>query len=181
MSRSQRDGMYWCWIVIILCLLGSVAGAAAQEEPWEQATRAGGWAFQHRHYAEAAQQFQSALVLAEAFQPNDARRVTSLVNLAAVYQAQGQYPLAEPLYQQALVLQEQLLGPDNPQLIELLEACEGLSRRMHPVRSLLPWSPANKLAIRVRRIQAREARSQEQFFPGSWSNDENSLFSDGGS
>ena len=173
--------MRWCWIVITLCLLGSVAGVAAQEELWVRATTAGGQAFQQGHYAEAAQQFQAALVLTEAFKPDDPRRVSSLMNLAAVYQAQGEYPLAEPLYQQALVLQEQLLGPDNPQLLELLEAYEGLYRRMHPVRSLLPWSPANKLAGRVRRIQAREARSQEQFFPGSWSNDENSLFSDGGS
>jgi tetratricopeptide (TPR) repeat protein len=167
--------------VIALCLLGGVTGTAAQEGPWEQATRDGGWAFQHGHYAEAAQQFQAALVLAETFQLDDARRVASLMNLAAAYQAQGQYPLAEPLYQQALVLQEQLLGPDNPQLLELLEACEGLYRRMYPVRSLLPWSPANKLAGRIRRIQAREARSQEQFFPGTWSNDEAALFSDGGS
>jgi tetratricopeptide (TPR) repeat protein len=167
--------------VIALYLLGGVTDTAAQDGPWEQATRAGGWAFQHGHYAEAAQQFQSALVLAETFQLDDARRVTSLTNLAAVYQAQRQYPLAEPLYQQALVLQEQLLGPDNPQLLELLEACESLYRRMSPVRSLLPWSPANKLAGRIRRIQAREARSQEQFFPSTWSNDETSLFSDGGS
>jgi tetratricopeptide (TPR) repeat protein len=164
-----------------LCLLGSVAGVAAQEELWARATTAGGQAFHQGHYAEAAQQFQAALVLTEAFKPDDARRVTSLMNLAAAYQAQGQYPLAEPLYQQALVLQEQLLGPDHPQLIEVLEAYEGLNRRMHPVRSLLPWSPANKLAGRVRRIQEREARAQEQFFPGAWSNDEAALFSDGGS
>jgi hypothetical protein len=167
--------------VITFCLLGSVAGVTAQEGLWERATTAGGQAFIQGHYAEATQQFQAALVLAEAFHPGDARRVTSLTNLAAAYQAQRQYPLAEPLYQQALVLQEQLLGPENPQLIELLEACEGLYRRMYPARSLLPWSPANKLAGRIRRIQAREARSQEQFFPGAWSNDETSLFSDGGS
>jgi tetratricopeptide (TPR) repeat protein len=167
--------------VISLCLLGSVAGVTAQEGLWERATTAGGQAFNQGHYAEAAQQFQAALVLTEAFKLEDPRRVTSLTNLAAVYQAQGQYPLAEPLYQQALVLQERLLGPDNPQLVELLETCEDLYRRMHPVRSLLPWSPANKLAGRVRRIQAREARSQEQFFPGTWSNDEAALFSDGGS
>jgi tetratricopeptide (TPR) repeat protein len=173
--------MRWCWIVITFCLLGSVAGAAAQEGLWERTTTAGGQAYNQGHYAEAAQQFQTALVLTEVFKPDDPRRVTSLMNLAAVYQTQGQYALAEPLYQQALVLQEQLLGPDHPQLIEVLEAYEGLHRRMHPVRSLLPWSPANRLAGRVRRIQEHEARSQEQFFPGPWSNDEVSLFSDGGS
>jgi tetratricopeptide (TPR) repeat protein len=165
----------------VLCLLGSVAGLSAQEGLWERATTAGGQAFNQGYYAEASQQFQAALVLTEAFKPDDPRRVTSLMNLATAYQAQGQYLDAAPLYQQALTLQEQLLGPDHPQLIEILEAYEGFYRRMHPVRSLLPWSPANKLAGRARRIQEREARAQEQFFPSPWSNDEAALFSDGGS
>jgi tetratricopeptide (TPR) repeat protein len=173
--------MGWCWIITALCLLGSVAGISAQEGLWERATTAGGQAFNQGHYDEASQQFQAALVLTEAFKPDDPRRVTSLMNLATVYQRQGQYLDAEPLYQQALVLQEQLLGPEHPYLIEILEAYEGLHRRMHPVRSLLPWSPANKLASRVRRLQEREARAQEQFFPTPWSNDERALFSDGGS
>src|SRR5437016_9203597 len=77
------------------------------------------------------------------------------MNLAAVYYVQGQYTDAARLYQRALVLQEQMLGPDDPQLIPVLEANAALYRKLHPVRSLLPWSPANQMAIRARRIQER--------------------------
>jgi hypothetical protein len=56
------------------------------------------------------------------------------------------------------VLQEQILGPDHPQLVDVLEANAALYRKMHPVRSLLPWSPANQMAVRARRIREREAQ-----------------------
>jgi hypothetical protein len=36
------------------------------------------------------------------------------MNLATVYYAQGQYTEAARLYQRALALQEQVLGPDDP-------------------------------------------------------------------
>jgi len=85
--------------------------------------------------------------------------VPSLMNLAAVYYAQEQYTDAAHLYQRALVLQEQILGPDDPQLIPVLEANAAVRRKLHPVRSLLPWSPANQLAARARRIQEREERA----------------------
>jgi hypothetical protein len=62
------------------------------------------------------------------------------MNLAAVYYAQGQYTDAAPLYHRALVLQEQILGPDHPELVPVLEANAAVQRKMHPVRSLLPWS-----------------------------------------
>jgi tetratricopeptide (TPR) repeat protein len=39
---------------------------------------------------------------------------TSLNNLAALYRAQGKYAEAEPLYQRALKICEQALGPDHP-------------------------------------------------------------------
>ena len=66
--------------------------------------------------------------------------VPSLMNLAAVYYAQGQYTDAARLYQRALGLQEQVLGPDDPQLIPVLEAKAAVHCKLHPVRSLLPWS-----------------------------------------
>ena len=47
--------------------------------------------------------------------------VPSLMNLAAVYYAQGQYTDAARLYQRALGLREQVLGPDDPRLIPVLE------------------------------------------------------------
>jgi Tetratricopeptide repeat len=41
--------------------------------------------------------------------------VPSLMNVAAVSYAQGQYTNAAQLYQLALVLQERILGPDDLQ------------------------------------------------------------------
>ncbi|MDZ4723543.1 MAG: tetratricopeptide repeat protein, partial [candidate division Zixibacteria bacterium] len=35
-------------------------------------------------------------------------------NLAGLYNTQGQYALAEPLYKRALEIREKALGPDHP-------------------------------------------------------------------
>jgi len=111
-------------------------------------------AFDQGDYAEAVQQFQAALSLADA-----GSLVPSCMNLAAAYYAQGQYPDAARLYQRALVLQEQILGPDHPQLVPVLEAQAALYRTQHPVRALLPWSPAQQLAARVQRLRERDAQA----------------------
>jgi tetratricopeptide (TPR) repeat protein len=59
---------------------------------------------------------------------------TSLSNLAGIYGAQGQYEKAEPLYERALAISEQALGPDHPNvatslnnLARLLQATNRLS------------------------------------------------------
>jgi tetratricopeptide (TPR) repeat protein len=136
---------------------------------WERATTAGLKAFEQGNYTEAAQQFQSALAIVETIKPDDPRLANSLMRLAVVYHTQGRYAEAEPLYQRALMLQEQMFGPDQPQLLEMLEAYANLQRRMHPFQSLLPWSTANKLAARARRIREREERSSAQDPTGAWS------------
>jgi tetratricopeptide (TPR) repeat protein len=127
---------------------------SAQEGRWERVTAAGVQAFAQGDYAAAVQQFQAALPLADA-----GSLVPSLLNLAAVYYTQKQYTDAARLYQRALVLQEWVLGPDDPQLIAVLEAHAAVHRKRHPVRSLLPWSSANQLAARARRIQERAERA----------------------
>jgi tetratricopeptide (TPR) repeat protein len=40
----------------------------------------------------------------------------SLNNLASLYEAQGRYPDAEPLYKQSLAILEKLLGKDHPNI-----------------------------------------------------------------
>ena len=107
----------------------------------------------------------SALPLVEGRRPDDERLASSLLHLAAVYAAQGQYTDATPLYQRALVLHEQLLGPDHPQVADVLEAQAALQRKLHPVRSLLPWSPARRMAARARHIRERAERALLQAFP----------------
>jgi tetratricopeptide (TPR) repeat protein len=141
------------WAVVACWLVCSLTDVSAQDGRWERVTAAGVQAFEQGDYAEAARQFQAALPLADAGSLSP-----SLMNLAAVYDAQGQYIDAARLYQRTLVLQEQILGPDHPQLVPVLEVHAALYRKMHPVQSLLPWSPASQMAARARRIREREER-----------------------
>src|SRR5215475_4945291 len=154
MASSERWHTARRWAGLACWLVCSVTAAAAQEGRWARVTAAGVQAFEQGDYAAAVRQFQAALPLADA-----GSLVPSLMNLAAVYYAQEQYPDAAQLYQRALVLHEQVLGPDAPQLIPVLEANAAVRRKLHPVRSLLPWSPAHQLAARARRIQERDARA----------------------
>ena len=160
MASSERWHMARRWAVVAFWLVCSVTDVSAQDGRWERVTVAGVQAYEQGDYAEAARQFQAALPLADA-----GSLATSFMNLAAVYYAQGQYTDAAPLYQRALVLQEQILGPDHPQLVDVLEANVAIHRKMHPVRSLLPWSPASQMAARARRIREREERALLQDFP----------------
>src|SRR5712691_11218271 len=160
MVSSERWHTARQWAGVAFSLVCSVTAVAAQDGRWERVTAAGVQAFEQGDYAAAVRQFQAALPLADA-----GSLVPSLMNLAAVYEAQGQYTDAAPLYQRALVLQEQILGPDHPQLVDVLEANVALHRKMHPVRSLLPWSPASQMAARARRIRECEERALLQDFP----------------
>ena len=53
---------------------------------------------------------------------------TSLNNLAALYDTQGQYATAEPLYQRALVIREKAMSPEHPDVAESLDNLAGLYR-----------------------------------------------------
>ncbi len=160
MKSIERWHTSWRWAVAVGWLVCSVMDVSAQDGRWERVTAMGVQAFAQGDYAEAVRQFQAALPLAEV-----GSLAPSFMNLAAVYEAQGQYTDAALLYRRALVLQEQILGPDHPQLIDVLEAHAALHRKMHPVRSLLPWSPASQMAARARRIREREERALLQDFP----------------
>src|SRR5262245_8508937 len=160
MASSERRHTARRWAGIACWLVCSVTAVYAQEGRWERMTAAGVQAFEQGDYAEAGRQFQAALRLADA-----GSLVPSLMNVAAVYYAQGQYTDAARLYQRALVLQEQVLGPDDPQLVPVLEANAAVHRKLHPVQSLLPWSPANQMAVRARRIREREELALLQDFP----------------
>ena len=133
MVSSERWHTARRWAVVAFWLVCSVTAVSAQDGRWERVTAAGVQAFEQGDYAEAARQFQAALPLADA-----GSLAPSLMNLAAVYYAQEQYIDAARLYQRALALQEQVLGPDHPQLVPVLEANTAVHHKMHPVQSLLP-------------------------------------------
>ncbi len=54
---------------------------------------------------------------------------TSLKNLALLYQTQGKYAKAEPLYQRAPAIREKALGPEHPDVAQSLENYAALLRQ----------------------------------------------------
>jgi tetratricopeptide (TPR) repeat protein len=58
----------------------------------------------------------------EEFGPDHPELATDLNNLATLYQAQGKYTEAEPLYERALVIREKALGPEQPEVAASLNS-----------------------------------------------------------
>ena len=73
---------------------------------------------------------------------------TSLNNLAALYQTQGHYAQAEPLYRRSLAILERALGPDHPDVATSLENLAALYRATQRI------AEAEKLEERAARIRA---------------------------
>ena len=73
---------------------------------------------------------------------------TSLNNLALVYQSQGLYAEAEPLYKLSLAIWEKALGPNHPNVALSLENIAALYRATNRA------AEADKLEKRVERIRA---------------------------
>lgn len=179
MARINRWSTFWWWAVVGLRIISSIAPGYAQDTRWEATTTAGSQALEQRQYSEAIRQLQAALALVESGPPDDPRLLISYMHLATAYNHQRQYTQAALLYQRALALQERLYGVEHPQLLEVLDASIALQRKMHPARSLLPWSVANRLANRAQRIREREERAKAQEFPGWWPIEERQIFGDG--
>lgn len=60
--------------------------------------------------------------------PDHPSVATSLNNLAALYETQGHYAQAEPLYKRALQIHEKALGPDHPRVATSLNNLSALYR-----------------------------------------------------
>ena len=83
--------------------------------------------------------------------PAHPRIATTLKYLAGLYQAQGKYAEAEPLYQRALAIYEQALRPDHPFTVTTLKNYASLLRKMQRTRE------AATLEQRARVIQAKSS------------------------
>jgi tetratricopeptide (TPR) repeat protein len=73
---------------------------------------------------------------------------TSLNNLAALYDTQGDYAKAEPLYKRSLAIREKALGPDHPNVATSLENMAVLYRATKRDKE------AQELEKRAERIRA---------------------------
>ena len=102
------------WQLVAALYLAFLFTAACQRTRWESNNAAGVKAFQQGRYADAEKLFLAALKEAEGFGPDDPRLAMSLNNLAGLYDNQGKYAEAEPLYKRLLAIDEKALGPEHP-------------------------------------------------------------------
>jgi tetratricopeptide (TPR) repeat protein len=83
--------------------------------------------YQERKYHEAIPIAKKVLAIEKrALGPNHPNTATSLNNLAALYDAMGDYAKAEPLYQQALQIRKKALGPEHPDTATCLNSLAAL-------------------------------------------------------
>ncbi len=87
-STPPMLGRLACWQICIVCRAATPRPSRSTSARWPSARRR--WA------------------------PTTPMSAQSLNNLAVLYQAQGRYAEAEPLYKRALAIREKALGPDHP-------------------------------------------------------------------
>ena len=75
-----------------------------------------------------------------------------LNNLAGLYQTQGRYTEAEPLYQRSLAILETTLGPDHPNVALSLENYATLLRETEHE------DEAEEMEARAKTIRAKQAQ-----------------------
>ena len=75
---------------------------------------------------------------------------TSLNNLALIYEHQGEYSKAEPLYRRSLAIWEKSFGPDHPQV------AAGLRNYAMLLRDTGRFEEALELEARAAPIEAKQ-------------------------
>jgi tetratricopeptide (TPR) repeat protein len=104
-------------------------------DSWKSAVEAGNAAFADGKVAQAETHFLEAASQAEAFGQRDPRLSLSLNNLAAIYQRQGKFTMAEPLYLRSLDIKRQHHAGDHQEVALNLHNLAVLysARRLYPV------------------------------------------------
>ena len=114
--RSVRYQLIAAAAFAVLTVLST--GAVAAEDPaaqWQDLNRQIVAAYQHGAFNEAVPLAEQSLALARrAFGDRDDHTLTSMNDLAELYQAQGRYGEAEPLLREARQISRETLGPKHP-------------------------------------------------------------------
>ena len=116
---------------------------------WEKYNNAGIEAFEQGRYAEAETSFLATLREAERFGSQDLRLAKSLHNLANAYYKQGKCSEAEPLYERALAIAEQVIGIEHPDMATFLSNLAWVYAAQHRSTEAEPLFKS-ALAIRER-------------------------------
>ena len=106
-------------ILLLFCL--ATTPVAAQSN-WGGRTSAGEWAFSRGDLDRAGEEFRAALETAQEFPEGDVRLEESLRNLGRLYEHQGLFDKAEPMFLLLLAVEEHRFGPDSPEILDTLIA-----------------------------------------------------------
>jgi tetratricopeptide (TPR) repeat protein len=105
------------------------AAPLTAERSWEAPMAATGGGRARPSASEASGRYRAAIEAAEQFGPEDLRRAGSLHRLAQLHREVGEDDEAEPLFRQALEIQERALGPAHPQVAVTLSSLMFLYRQ----------------------------------------------------
>jgi TonB family protein len=92
----------------------------AQQGSWESTISSGRRALEGRDFEQAESQLQQALAQARGFSENDPRRVQSLMELAKLHRARGDYARPETLYREADPIAQQAWGTESAEYASML-------------------------------------------------------------
>src|SRR5579859_3520848 len=109
----MRTAFFPLKIIVFLVLIGVAQSANAQQVLWETYRDAGLQQYQAGHYPEAEKLLRSALQAAEQLNPGGRRVAKTLNDLGLLYEAQGKYAEAEPLYTRSLAIMQSIRGADD--------------------------------------------------------------------
>ncbi len=114
-------------VTIAILSLSLTCPLHAQESEIQRLSREFLRLYQQGNTAQAAIFARQAVEVAErTFDPDHPQVATVLSNLAFIYQVQGQYTLAEPLFKRSLAIREKALNPDHPDVATSLDFLAGI-------------------------------------------------------
>ncbi len=103
----------FCRVKIVLLMMLTVLlvlPSCGQKKSWEELNAKVAVLYQQGRYLEASNVAEEALKVAEeTFGPNHINVALSLDNLAVLYQDQGKYAEAEPLFKRAMEIEEKAI------------------------------------------------------------------------
>jgi tetratricopeptide (TPR) repeat protein len=122
------------------------------DSQWRRPDEAGRDLMSQGRFGEAERQFAAAVAAAHALGADDPRLALALSHQAEALVAQTRFADAIPLFERALAIEEKILGPDHPEIAQVLEPFAA------SLRETGQTAAAEAAAVRVRLIHARSAR-----------------------
>ena len=142
MKTYSRLTLAFLLLILVVPQVAVADPASEWEKAYEQSQSLGG----DGKYNEAIVSAKEALTLAEKNWPNDSPHSNSLYLLADLYDSQGLYANAEPLFKQCLVIEEKNLGSNHP---DVAITINGLGQLYHNQGKYAEAEPLYKRSLAI--------------------------------